>query len=596
MTLFIPALLTILQTGFAAELRVAPSGAPYTTIQDAVDAAAEYDSILVAAGTYLQQTNHAAPAGYTGPATIRQNVFIDKTVSIYGGYNTSFTERNPGVYMTVIEAAGTGRGLFIGPNGLPVIDGLVVRGGDASGYGGTAWGDAGGGIFCDRSSAVIINCVIESCSADGGGGVFFSYCDNFNLLHCDLAGNTATTSGGGAYVHSSGGFVEDCDFTSNHADTMAGGVYIAYEFPWIDGNRFDTNSATDAGGGIVLYYTGARVAGNRLTNNGADNGAGISSYSSTGDLSGNQITGNTGVNHGAGIYLEDCTHRLINNFVCRNWLMGTSGTGSGIYCDGGNLSFLHNTMDINYGGDTSAVFLSSLTASPGTAYFVNQITADHARGIYADTGWNVTMESMLWSANTSDWIGPGSFSVGAGMLHGDPKFVNSMGDDYHIQSGSAAIDTGIDASVADDIDGHFRPWNGGFDIGADEFRSIPALGVWMDLPQQVHPGESFFVNGYLENSGALLTGVQVFFILDVYGELWFWPSWSYFDASTSTGVDFQTRDVSPGESRIYVLNPFLWPDTGSASATGLRFWGAMVDPVTGTLIGDYGMVEWGYSP
>ena len=39
--------------------------------------------------------------------------------------------------------------------------------------------------------------------------------------------------------------------------------------------------------------------------------------------------------------------------------------------------------------------------------------------------------------------------------------------DYHIQSGSSALNTGSDAGVVDDYDGEPRPV-GAFDIGADE--------------------------------------------------------------------------------------------------------------------------------
>ena len=53
---------------------------------------------------------------------------------------------------------------------------------------------------------------------------------------------------------------------------------------------------------------------------------------------------------------------------------------------------------------------------------------------------------------------------------GDPRFA-TQGDGsgaYHIRSGSAALDAGIDTGLDKDIDGEDRPGGLGFDIGADE--------------------------------------------------------------------------------------------------------------------------------
>lgn len=55
---------------------------------------------------------------------------------------------------------------------------------------------------------------------------------------------------------------------------------------------------------------------------------------------------------------------------------------------------------------------------------------------------------------------------------GDPV----LDADYRLQTGSAAIDTGVEVGVTDDIDGDLRPMGTTPDIGADEFSGIFADG------------------------------------------------------------------------------------------------------------------------
>ena len=122
------------------------------------------------------------------------------------------------------------------------------------------------------------------------------------------------------------------------------------------------------------------------------------------------------------------------------------------------------------------------------------------------------------------------------------------------------------------------------------------LGVRLEMPETAHPGDEFFIIGYLDNPGEPLSEVPTFFILEVYGKFWFWPSWAYFDHPEYTEIDWKNIDVPTGTTNITVIPSFEWPDTGSDIVTGLGFYGAMLNPEVTDILGEIAYQEWGYGP
>jgi len=118
------------------------------------------------------------------------------------------------------------------------------------------------------------------------------------------------------------------------------------------------------------------------------------------------------------------------------------------------------------------------------------------------------------------------------------------------------------------------------------------LGVRIDMPEMVHPGDDFWVTGYLDNPGDEIPAAPVFFILDVFGSYYFWPSWAHYPPE----VDFQYVFVPYGTTELTVIATFSWPDTGSAEATGLYFYGAMLNEDMTAVLGELAVAEWGYGP
>lgn len=146
-------LFTLLALALPASAATLPVPAQFTTIQAAINAAVNGDTVLIADGTY------------TGPG----NVDLD-----FGGRNINVTSQN-GPTKTIIDCGGSAgtnhRGFYLHSGETnAVISGLTIQ----NGYGGPPSGyDAGGGICNIGSGLTIQNCVLRS-NVAGQGGAFYN--------------------------------------------------------------------------------------------------------------------------------------------------------------------------------------------------------------------------------------------------------------------------------------------------------------------------------------------------------------------------------------------------------------------------------------
>ncbi|MGB3975014.1 MAG: hypothetical protein WBM27_01200 [bacterium] len=76
-------------------------------------------------------------------------------------------------------------------------------------------------------------------------------------------------------------------------------------------------------------------------------------------------------------------------------------------------------------------------------------------------------------------------------------------------------------------------------------------------------------------------------LLGVYGEFWFWPSWTQ-------NFDFENHDYEPGLTTIPIFEPFIWPEV-DGHVTGLEFYSGLLNAEMTGLIGDFGYLTFGYT-
>jgi hypothetical protein len=275
-----------------------------------------------------------------------------------------------------------------------------------------------------------------------------SYTASAPITHLLIDGNKIyNIQEGDGEVVSIGGAVNDWQFSNNEVWDWGGNVALDPQGGYNSGipvNASPTNGLVshnyfhDTTSGCVVYIDGGQstvVDGNTFRN--------VS------------IAMATSVEHNT---MTACYNTFQNNIVINSkdafYSNDYPGT-SGLVHDN---KFLNNTI---YGGDSSG---SGAIAIGGqyNALLEDNIFAN-CGGIYLSDCPGTVVDYNLYS-NTSA-------SGGAYSINGDPLFVNAAGGDFHLSSGSPAIDAGNNAAgfyAPIDYDGITRPQRARPDIGAFE--------------------------------------------------------------------------------------------------------------------------------
>ena len=248
----------------------------YATIQSAIVASSDGDTILVAPGRYYEAINMLGKAVQLLGAQGQASTFIDAT-DLQSSVITCNSGEGPDTIIrrfTITGGTGTfengrwnGAGMY-NSRASPTVQNCTFSVNEVAGF----IGD-GGGMYNFRSDPIVDNCTFyRNVAFRGFGGGMCNIRSNPTVTGCRFEQNLSELEGGGMYNQDSHPTLEDCTFIENFS--TEGGIDLG---KIIRGNVHWVNSADDWG--VQLADIAAHIVFRAATDLDDRNGA-ITVYAS----------------------------------------------------------------------------------------------------------------------------------------------------------------------------------------------------------------------------------------------------------------------------------------------------------------------------
>ena len=559
-------LLLLIHTPVLASVIHVP--ADYADVSDAIQAALDLDTVLIADGTYA--ISASGGCSFTGK---------DLTV---------ISENGPDHCALVSGTTPPGR-CFVLDSGVSSacrIEGLSFRQFGSLTVNGAA-------LQLEYASPVISNCRFWDCVCDKG--TIGCSMGSPVILSCDFMANTGNY-GAAVWADLSSVTVDSCLFEDNQANGLGGALNFNNGYQYAVTNcQFYSNIAA-SGSVMAMDYADVEFANCLLANNQCINGGTVYGFRECSPRITNCTFADNTAHPGAGsVYFFYYGQPEITNCILWNQSLveidvqecpsltatyccvktGYPGTGNfhqnpqfvngyhgGFYLSQTAAGQSANSPCLNSGADDAGA--TCYDAPAGTVCLDSLTTRtdhqpDHA---WVDVGYHYPASPPVTPPPTSTPT----------AIHSPTQTPSVTPTPTPQQPTATPPKTATPVNTVTPAPTDTPPY--------------PALGVTLELnPQHVRPGDQFQLTAVLSNRHESLGQMPVALVLDVYAHYFWYPHWT---------PDFDTyyTNITSGVTPISIFD-FQWPDTGT-TGDGVFFYGAILDSTLSQIVGDYGVTSFSW--